>query len=235
MSTPSSPDPSSHSVEQHLRVAYDDYDRAIRTLVPHYDEMLTNALELLAVLVPRDAHILDLGGGTGALSEAVLRALPGVRVTLLDLDAQMLAQARGRLAPLSARVTFVEGNFHDALPRADAVVASLALHHIRDLDRKVRVYTAIHDGLPPGGLFLNLDATVSADATLAAQTFTRWARSMGEHGIDEATARRHFDDWAREDRYFSLREEIDALVRAGFAEPECFWRRGSGTIYGALR
>ena len=59
--------------------------------------MLATGLELLAALAPSDARVLDLGGGTGALSEAVLRGLPGVSVTLLDIDTQMLAQARARL------------------------------------------------------------------------------------------------------------------------------------------
>ena len=231
MSTSTEP----HSVRDHLHVAADDYDRAIRTLVPHYDEMLTTALALLGTLVPADAHVLDLGGGTGALSEAVLLGLPACRVTLLDIDVEMLAQARVRLACLAGRVDFVAGSFHEPLPRADVVVASLSLHHIDDLAAKQRVYAAILACLPPGGLLLNLDATVSSDPTLAARTFDAWAAGMAEHGIDDATARRHFADWAGEDRYFSLHEELGALARAGFAAPECFWRRGAQTIYGGLK
>ena len=86
--------------------------------------------------------------------------------------------------------------------------------------------------LPPGGLFLNLDATVPADAALAAQTYDAWSAGMRPHGIDDATARAHFAEWASEDRYFSLHEELDALARAGFAAPECFWRRAPVTVYG---
>jgi ubiquinone/menaquinone biosynthesis C-methylase UbiE len=224
--------PAPHSVAQHLHVAANDYDRAIRTLVPHYDEMIATALALLDALVAPGARFLDLGGGTGALSDAILRARPGAHVTLLDVDVQMLAQARARLARFGERVTFVQASFHDPLPRADAVVASLALHHIDALDAKARVYAAIRAALPPGGLLLNLDATVSADPVLAAQTFDAWAAAMGAHGIDDATARGHFADWAQEDRYFSLHEELGALARAGFAHPECFWRRAPQTIYG---
>jgi ubiquinone/menaquinone biosynthesis C-methylase UbiE len=225
--------PAPHSVAQHLHVAADDYDRAIRTLVPHYDEMIATALGLLDALVPAGARFLDLGGGTGALSDAILSARPGAHVTLLDVDVQMLAQARTRLGRFGERVSFVQASFHDPLPPADAVVASLALHHIDALDAKTRVYAAIRACLPAGGLLLNLDATVSADPVLAAQTFDAWAAAMGEHGIDDATARAHFAAWSKEDRYFSLHEELAALARAGFAQPECFWRRAPETIYGA--
>ena len=228
-----------HSVREHLRVDADDYDTAIRKFVPHYDEMLSTAVALLDALVVSSSaggpRLLELGGGTGAFTEAILRGLPRARVELLDVDPAMLAQARARLAPLADRLTVHQASFHDPLPRCDAVVASLALHHVRDLEAKTRLYRAIFESLPPGGLFLNVDATVSGDPRFAALTMARWAASMGEHGIDEAAARKHLADWAEEDRYFSLYEELNALVSAGFRAPECFWRRGSQTIYGGRK
>ena len=59
----------------------------IRRFIPYYDDMLATGVELLAALAPPDARILDLGGGTGALSAAVLGGLPEARVTVLDVDA----------------------------------------------------------------------------------------------------------------------------------------------------
>lgn len=53
--------------------------------------------------------------------------------------------------------------------------------------------------------------------------------------IDESAARRHLDDWSREDFYQPLEGELSALRRAGFLAPECFWKRGPTTIYGAIR
>jgi hypothetical protein len=82
---------------------------------------------------------------------------------------------------------------------------------------------------------LNLDATVSADPEIAKLTFTRWASDMKTHGIDEPAARKYFEDWSREEHYFSLAEELEALARAGFARPECFWRRWPLGIYGGRR
>src|SRR3984957_6716739 len=128
--------PETHSVKRHLDVDADGYDVQIRRLIPHYDEMIATGVELLAALAPSDAHVLDLGGGTGALSAAVLDGLPGARVTMLDVDREMLAEARRRLARYGYRVEFQAGSFLDPLPAADAVVASLALHHVHDLATK---------------------------------------------------------------------------------------------------
>ena len=150
-----------HSVKRHLDVDAEGYDLQIRRFIPHYDEMLATGVELLAALAPASGHVLDLGGGTGALSAAVLDGLPGVRVTLLDVDRDMLGEARQRLAGYGDRVAFHEGSFLDPLPTADAVVASLALHHVHDLQTKIELYRAIHDTLSRGGVLLNLDAAVS--------------------------------------------------------------------------
>jgi tRNA (cmo5U34)-methyltransferase len=224
-----------HSVKRHLDVDADAYDVAIRRFIPYYDDMLATGVELLAALAPPRAHMLDLGGGTGALSAAVLGALPEARVTLLDVDSAMLDEARRRLARFGERVEFREASFLDPLPAADAVMASLALHHVHDLGAKTDVYRAIHAALTAGGVFVNLDAAITEGPRLNALMFRRWAAGMAQHGITEAEARGHFAAWADEDRYFPLEEELAALRRAGFAEVECFWRRAGSAICCALR
>ena len=224
-----------HSVKQHLDVDAEAYDVQIRRFIPHYDDMLATGVELLAALAPQDAGVLDVGGGTGALSAAVLKGLPRARVTLLEIDPDMLGEARRRLAEFGDRVAFREGSFFDPLPAADAVVASLALHHIHDIDEKVEVYRAIHATLEPNGVFLNLDAAVSDGARLRALAVDGWVAHMGDKGIPEAEARGHIAAWADEDRYFPVDIELAALRRAGFSEVECPWRRGLQTICCALR
>src|SRR3954453_15817914 len=154
--------------------------------------MLATGVELLMALAPRAAHVLDLGGGTGALSAAVLAQLPKASVTLLDVDSAMLGEAQRRLARFGDRIEFREASFLDPLPAADAVMASLALHHVHDLGAKTDLYRAIHAALVPGGVFLNLDAAITEGPRLNALTFERWAVRMFEHGISEAEARGHF-------------------------------------------
>ncbi len=224
-----------HSVKRHLQVDAEGYDVEIRRFIPHYDEMIATGVEVLASLVPAEGHVLDLGGGTGALAAAVLGGLPRVRVTVLDVDPDMLAEARRRLAPFAARASFHEGSFLDPLPAADAVVASLALHHVHDLQIKTRLYRAIRDALSSGGVLLNLDAAVTEGARLNGLVFDRMAERMGDHGISDSEARGHFASWAEEDRYFPLDAELGALRQAGFDEVECFWRRGLSAITCALR
>jgi len=154
---------------------------------------------------------------------------------VLDVDPDMLAEARRRLAEFADRVSFQQASFLDPLPAADAVVASLALHHVHDLETKTALYRAIHEALSPGGVLLNLDAAVTQGPRLNELVFDRMAERMGDHGISHAEAREHFASWAEEDRYFPLDAELGALHEAGFCEAECFWRRGLSAVTCALR
>jgi tRNA (cmo5U34)-methyltransferase len=224
-----------HSVKRHLDVDAAGYDAQIRRFIPHYDELLATGVDLLVALVPPDAEVLDLGAGTGGLSEAVLEGLPDAHVTLLDVDAEMLAVARRRLEHFGRRVALREASFLDPLPAADAAVASLALHHVPDLGAKTELYRAIHDALSPGGAFLNLDAAISGQPRLDALVYDRWAAHMATRGIEDVEARAHFAAWDDEDTYFALDAELTAMRSAGFAEVECFWRRGPSAICCGLR
>ena len=224
-----------HSVKRHLDVDAERYDVEIRRFIPHYEEMIATGVEVLSALAPATGRVLDLGGGTGALSSALLDGLPGVQVTVLDVDTDMLCEARRRLARYDERVSFQEGSFLDPLPAADVVVASLALHHVHDLKVKTELYRSIHKTLSPGGVLLNLDAAVTEGARLNGLVFDRMTERMRDHGISDAEARAHFAAWAEEDRYFPLDAELAALREAGFGEVECFWRRQLCAVTCALR
>ncbi|MDY7231132.1 class I SAM-dependent methyltransferase [Hyalangium rubrum] len=220
----------SHSVQAHLDVAPAAYDVAIRKFIPHYEEMLSRAVETLAGLVSPKAHILDLGAGTGAFSQEVAARMPEASLTLLDADPAMLEQARGRLASLGGRAKFLRGSFFDPLPACEAAIASLALHHVHDLSEKRRLYGNIRATLPTGGVLVNVDITLATAPALEKLTRTGWAAHLVACGDTEAEAYARFDAWAQEDRYFSVTEELDALQSAGFAHIDVLWRRGPGTV-----
>ncbi len=210
-----------HSVRRHLRVAINAYDATIRQFIPGYEEMLRAAARELAPVA--SGRVLDLGGGTGALAEAILEVGGGGAVELIDIDGEMLAQAKTRLARFGPRALFVEASFLEALPRCHGAAASLALHHIPTLDKKRALYRQIHEALEPGGVFVNADATMPAEPTAAEATWRAWADHMVAQGIDERRAFEHFEEWSAEDTYFPLEEELAAVAAAGF-DAECVWR-----------
>ena len=222
----------SHSVRRHLRVEIDAYDKIIRAFVPAYEEMLARAADAVAEIKPE--KVVDLGAGTGALAQAVLRRCEGVHVELIDADAEMLAQARERLAPFAARVQYTVRAFQGPLPACDAVVASLALHHVPTLAEKRTIFSAIHAALRPGGIFVNADATMPPDPAARRAEYEAWAAHLVSCGIAEEAAYSHFAEWADEDTYFSVEDELAALTDAGF-DAACLWRVVPVTVIRAAR
>ena len=224
---------SAHSVKEHLMITAEQYDKAICAFVPHYNEMLQMGVELIKVLAKKSPKVLDLGGGTGALTQVILRDIPNAKIDLIDIDPYMLSEAKRRLGS-NRSVAFMERSFFGTLPKSDVIVASLSLHHIQEIKEKTKLYTAIAEALVPGGLFLNLDSTVSFDDKIRKLVFDNWVASMGEHGISVNEAHQHLTEWAAEDYYFPLIDELNCLRLAGFSHPECFWRRGPVAVFGGM-
>ena len=217
----------SHSVRRHLSIAVDEYDAAIRRFIPGYEEMLAVAAHALAPAAP--GLIIDLGAGTGALSEAILESSTEAVVELIDVDGEMLDQARTRLARFGNRARFTKASFLEPLPRCRGAAASLALHHIPSMDDKRALYRRVFEALEPGGIFVNADATMPADPMAQEETWRGWADHLVSHGIDEKRAFEHFEEWSEEDTYFPLEDELSAVASAGF-KAECVWSEVGITV-----
>lgn len=212
-----------HSVHRHLGIEIRSYDEKIRRFIPGYETMLAVAAREITRAQP--ALTLDLGGGTGALAEAILSADGTGTVELIDIDREMLTQARTRLDRFADRVRFTESSFDLPLPPCDAVAASLALHHVPTMDAKRALYRRIYDALRTEGVFVNADAAMPAALPERDATWRCWIDHMVACGIEEPRARKYFAQWAEEDTYFPLEEELDAARNAGF-DAECVWRHG---------
>jgi tRNA (cmo5U34)-methyltransferase len=223
-----------HRVATHLGLAANDYDAAIRTYIPGYAAMIDTVVGIVDALPARDPLVVDLGAGTGALGGAILDRVARARVQFLDIDPAMLEVAGTRVAAHGARAELRRGSFDDALPACDAVVASLALHHVPELARKRALYARIREALRPGGVLLVADVTVFEAGAAHDHTYAAWAAAMATHGIARADAEALFAKWAGEDRYYPLAVELDQLRAAGFAQPECFFKLGPATVFGGF-
>lgn len=215
----------------HLGINLHEYDAVIRTLIPHYADLIDEAGSAVARLARRTPTVVDLGTGSGALARRVLAARPHARVIGIDEDAGMLAMARKRLR---GRITTVHDNFERAvLPRCDVVTASFALHHIRTDRRKALMYRRAFAALRPGGLLVSADCCLASTAALRAVHRAQWIAHLQKtytHRKSEGFLRA----WAKEDVYFTLARETMLLEAAGF-EVDVVWRRDNQAVIVAMK
>ena len=95
-----------------------------------------------------DAMVLDVGCGTGRVTEALLALVPRGRVLALDASADMVDLARERLGD-RALVWCQDVLDLDLDTPVDAIVSTAALHWVPDHDR---LWSRLARALRPGGV-----------------------------------------------------------------------------------
>ncbi|MFT5431891.1 MAG: tRNA (cmo5U34)-methyltransferase [Myxococcota bacterium] len=221
-----------YSFAKHLNLEIAEYDRIIREFIPGYEEMLVQAAEAVAAVTP--SLVLDLGAGTAALSEQVLARTDDTVVEQWDIDPAMLDQAQPRIERFGPRAVPRVRSYLDPFPACDAIMGSLALHHIPTMEGKRELYARAFEALRSGGALVIADATMPTDEAGKRAGFQHWADHMGRHGIPEKRAFEHFEEWSGEDTYFPLEIEVAALEGVGFGVTVP-WRDGPSTVIVASR
>lgn len=213
----------------HLGINLGDYDAVIRTLIPHYQELIGAAGAAVGALTRTAPAVVDLGTGSGALAQAILTARPRARLTGIDADAGMLAMAEKRLR---RRITTIHGNFETTpIPRCNVVSASFALHHIRASRRKAALYRRAYAALTRGGLIVSADCCLASTAALQKNHRAGWLAHLRQN-YSPARAEGFLSAWAKEDVYFTLEQEIALLKRAGFKVEVAFRKTCFAVVVG---
>jgi O-methyltransferase/methyltransferase family protein len=146
--------------------------------------------------------VVDVGGGSGVLLEAILGATPGLRGVLVD-RAEAVDKARRRLtaAGLDARCQCVVGDFFDSVPPgADAYLLSRVIHDWDDADAQ-RVLTTCREAMPVDARLLLVEAIVperAHDGPEAVRMDLHMLMLLGARERTEAQFRRLLADAAFE-------------------------------------
>lgn len=162
--------------------------------------------------VPRDAgRVLDLGTGDGRLLNFLQADRPEMRGVGVDFSEIMLEVARRRFAD-DERVELIKHDLAEPLRdlgRFDAVVSSMAIHHLEH-ERKRSLYGEVFDLLEPGGVFANFEHVASPSERLHLAFFA---------AIDEPIANEDPSD-----RTLDVETQLEWLRELGFDDVDCYWK-----------
>lgn len=166
---------------------------------------------LLEHLPPGVGRVLDLGTGDGRLLALLQGERPHLRGVGLDVSKVMLDAARARFEG-EEQIEFVEHDMINPLPklgRFDAVVASMAIHHLEH-DRKRELYAEVFEVLEGGGVFANFEHVASPTQRLHIAFFA----AIGEPLEHEDPS----------DRLLDVQTQLAYLRQAGFTDVDCYWK-----------
>lgn len=166
------------------------------------------ASEVLARLcgIAADATVLDVGCGTGLVTERLLGLVPLGRVLAIDQSPEMVALARTRLGD-RARIWCQDVLELELEEPVDAVISTATLHWVADHDR---VWSRLASALRAGGV---LEVQCGGEGNLDRV-----------RGVIDAVAREQapeligFSPWV----FAGPQETEQRLLRAGFTEIRCW-------------
>jgi tRNA (cmo5U34)-methyltransferase len=198
-----------------------DYDALRRRLIPSFDAFYGTAVDALALTDRPPRRILDLGAGTGLLSNLVHRKYPNAELVLLDGAPAMLQQAQETLRD---KATFCIADLRDPLPAGDfdAVISALAIHHLHD-PAKRDLFARIHDSLEPGGVFINAEQ-IAAPSEAVDRYYREWHQKasleLGATTEEWATAEQRMTL----DHCSTVEQQLTWLSETGFNPTDCLFK-----------
>lgn len=133
------------------------YDSLRKQLIPGFDMLYSTAVDILKMTFNTNINILDLGAGTGLLSQFILDGIPSANITLLDRSISMLNKAK-EIFHNNENIQYQQGQLEDNIEanRYDAIVSGLAIHHLSH-EKKKALFKNIYTALKPKGVFINVE------------------------------------------------------------------------------
>lgn len=221
----------------------------VRSAIPAADLQLSIIGKITQQWCGNPTRILDLGCGNGILGRYLLHLFPSASCLFMDFSDPMLDAARENVGALP-RATFAKADFSDPSWRAvvepygpfDIVVSGFAIHHQPD-ERKHALYAEIHDLLPAGSIFLNMEHVSSAspagqrlfDEFFVDHLHEFHARS-DPNAKRETVADRYYNRADKKENILApLEAQCQWLREIGFADVDCFFKIFELALFGGRK
>ena len=219
--------------EQFNRIA-EEYDKNRRKFIPCFDDFYRFSTQYVISQIAAPKRILDLGAGTGLLASFWYALLPRAEYVLADIADEMLKVARKRFCDC-ANVSYIRNDYAKKLPEGafDAVISALSVHHLKNAD-KMRLFAAVYERLPRGGVFVNYDQ-FCADTPWADRGFNAfWENQLATSGLSENDVAL-WKERRKLDKECSVAQEIDMLKNAAFSSVVCLYSYHKFSVIAAVK
>ncbi|MFL6207905.1 MAG: methyltransferase domain-containing protein [Pyrinomonadaceae bacterium] len=214
--------------------------------VPEREKQIAIICELVGAGDER-RRVLELCCGEGLLARALLTRFPRAIVTAYDGSPEMLQRAQQNLAAFAPRFEAQQFDLaaHDwragQREQFDAVVSSLAIHHL-DGAEKQALFRAVYDMLTPGGVFVVADVFEPAHPRGQTVAARAWDDAVRQRALELDGNEAAFDFFTRDgwnlyrhpdplDKPSRLLDQLQWLTAAGFTDVDVHWLKAGHAVY----
>ena len=206
------------------------YEDVVRQIMPFYDTMQSEIIDLVRTVKPDVTQWLDTGCGTGTLVETALRFFPDTAFVLADPTELMLKAAAARLKDTpQRRVRFLPPiSSEDLLAYKDTlkpqVITAILCHHYFNKAQRQNATGVCYRLLDPGGVFITIENIMPDSIQGTRLGIERWKRFQIEHGRTNIMAEKHANRFNSEFFPITITEHLNLLKKTGFQTVELFWK-----------
>ncbi len=222
-------------VKSHFEEEAEIFDDLIRTLIPGYEDMIESMILALPFHQKEKINVLDLGCGTGNISLEVKERFPNAKITSVDMAKNMIKMAKYKLASYND-IEFIIADVRDLEfeDEFDAVVSSLALHHLHPPEKKP-YYRRIKRFLKKGGVFYNADNILGSSPYLNQLYIEKWIEFMLKSHTQEEINSVWLPKHREEDFPAPLMDHVHFLEEVGFKQVDVVWKNYMYGVYGGKK
>jgi len=205
-----------------------DYDAGVRKVIPFYEHLHEQAIDLIKGIVPEPRLWLDTGCGTGHLVELAIVEFPRTRFVLADPSKAMLEQATQRLRNADPdQVSFMHSPTCETmairLGQAPDVITAVMCHHYAKAQERRKMTQVCRELLAHGGAYVTFE-NIRPDSEEATKIgLQRWWRFQQSRGRDDSTIEQHLARFGTEYFPITVSEHLQVLKDCGFRTAQLLW------------
>lgn len=198
------------------------YDEQRKKFIPCFDDFYGISVSV-ASADTETPRILDVGAGTGLLSEFLMERYPKASFTLIDISERMLDIAKNRFGS-SSNIKYVIADYskYDFVEKYDLVVSALSIHHLEDEEKK-EFYKKSYSILKQNGIFINADQVYGETPFIENLNKTIWKQYIESSGLPKEEILAGYER-IKLDKESKLDQQIDWLKEIGFCDVSCIYK-----------
>ncbi len=199
------------------------YDNNIRKVIPYYDEIYSQIIDLIRTYCgDAEISLLDTGCGSGMMGLKADELLNISEMILCDPSENMLKAAEKKLADKHCKFINTGSEDLDFENRFDVVTAIQSHHYFDRATREIAVKNC-YNALKPGGLFICFENTAPFSET-GIRIMKKRVENFGINaGRTQLEVVSHSERYNKEYFPITIKEHFELLDKTGFEVTELFW------------
>ncbi len=200
----------------------DEYDDKIKRTLPYYEDFYRQICDVVRIYKASPLRWLDVGCGTGKMSQAAFETADIERFVFSDNSPQMIDIAKKRFCRPNTEFIISDVRNMNFCNEFDVVTAVQVNHYFKKEER-IDALCSCFKALKKGGIFFSFENFAPFTDTGLRLYLNRWKAYQRKNGKSAEECEKHISRYGREYFPITITEHIDIMRQAGFGTAEVLW------------